>query len=185
MPGSKPMTEKKSLRKNFEDVQSAYREDGERAKVRYQSVSALVSGLRCETQTRKFKLTIDEKETLGGTDMGPNPVELILTALGACQEITYRLYADLLGIPLDGITVEVSGDIDLCGFYAVDDETRPGYTNITADVVADSPASDDDIQRLKAAVEQHCPVLDIIGNATPVTVTIRKKDIAASVMHAL
>lgn len=39
MPGSKPMTEKKSLRKNFEDVQSAYREDGERAKVRYQSVS--------------------------------------------------------------------------------------------------------------------------------------------------
>jgi uncharacterized OsmC-like protein len=179
------MTEKKSLREKFEGIQSAYHEDGERAKLRYRSVSALVSGLRCETQTGAFKLTVDERESMGGTNMGPNPVELILTALGACQEITYRLYADLLGIPLDGITVEVSGDIDLCGFYAVGDEARPGYTNITADVVVDSPASDDDIQRLKAAVEKHCPVLDIIGNATPVTVTIRKKDIAASVMHAL
>ena len=179
------MTEKKSFRKKFEALQSSYREDGELAKTRYRSVSALVSGLRCETQTRNFKLTVDEREMLGGTDMGPNPVELILSALGACQEITYRLYADLLGIPLDGITVEVTGDIDLCGFYAVDDETRPGYTNITADIVIDSPASDEDVERLKQAVDQHCPVLDIIGNATPVTITIRKKDIAASIMHAL
>ena len=179
------MTEKKSFRKDFEGVQSSYREDGDRAKMRYRSVSALVSGLRCETQTRNFKLTVDERKKLGGTDMGPNPVELILTALGACQEITYRLYADLLGIPLDGITVEVTGDIDLCGFYAVDDEARPGYTNITADVVIDSPASDEDVKRLKQAVDQHCPVLDIIGNATPVTVNIRKKDMAASAMHAL
>ena len=179
------MTEKKSFRKKFEALQSSYREDGELAKTRYRSVSALVSGLRCETQTRNFKLTVDEREILGGTDMGPNPVELILSALGACQEITYRLYADLLGIPLDGITVEVTGDIDLCGFYAVDDETRPGYTNITADIVVDSPASDEDVERLKQAVDQHFPVLDIIGNATPVTITIRKKDIAASIMHAL
>jgi putative redox protein len=30
---------------------------------------------------------------LVGTDKAPNPVEYVLAALGACQEITYRLYA--------------------------------------------------------------------------------------------
>lgn len=179
------MSEKKSFKKEFEDFQSTYRTDAERAKVRYRSVSALVDGLRCEAQTRNFKITVDERKLLGGSDAGPNPMELILTALGACQEITYRLYADLLGIPLDGITVEVTGDIDLCGFFSVDDETRPGYLGIVADVIVDSPASDEDIQRLKEAVESHCPVLDIIGNATPVTISLRKKDIGASAMHAL
>ncbi len=179
------MSEKKSFKKEFESFQSTYREDGDRAKVRYRSISALVDGLRCEAQTRDFKLTVDERTLLGGTDKGPNPMELILTALGACQEITYRLYADLLGIPLDGVVVEVTGDVDLCGFFSVDDEARPGYMGITADVIVDSPASDEDIQRLKDAVETHCPVLDIIGNATPVAVTLRKKDIASSAMHAL
>lgn len=179
------MSKKKSFKPEFEEFQSAYRKDAQRAKVRYRSVSSLVDGLRCEAQTRNFKQTIDERTLLGGTDAGPNPMELVLTALGACQEITYRLYADLLGIPLDGISIEVTGDIDLCGFFSVDDEARPGYTGITADVIVDSPASDEDIQRLKEAVESHCPVLDIIGNATPVIVTIRKKDIASAAMHAL
>jgi len=179
------MTDKGSFKEKVEAFQSKYRADAERAKVQYRSISALVEGLQCSTQTRNFNLTLDEQESLGGTDRGPNPVELILTALGACQEITYRLYADLLEIPMDGIVVEVTGDIDLCGFLAVDDEARPGYSNITADVVIDSPASDADIERLKAAVEAHCPVFDIVSNATPVIVNIRKKNITESAMHAL
>lgn len=174
-----------SFKQEFEGIQSSYRDDPKLARVRHRSVSSLVDGLRCEAQTRGFKLTIDERQMLGGTDQGPNPVELVLSAFGACQEITYRLYADLLGIPLDGISVEVTGDIDLCGFFDVDDAARPGYSNITADVIVDSPASEADIQRLKDAVDEHCPVLDIISNATPVTVNVRKKDIAASAMHAL
>ena len=76
-----------------------------------------------------------------------------------------------------------SGDVDLCGFFSVDDETRPGYSGIAAEVIIDSPASDDDIERLKEAVESHCPVLDIIGNATPVAVTVRKKDVAPAAMQ--
>jgi uncharacterized OsmC-like protein len=42
------------------------------------------------SQIRGFKTTIDEPLELGGTDSGPNPVELLLAALGGCQEIVYR-----------------------------------------------------------------------------------------------
>jgi len=111
---------------------------------------------------------------LGGADKGPNPVELVLSALGTCQEITYRLYADKMNIPVTGIEVEVLGDVDLRGFFAVDDDVRPGYMGITANVKIESTASDEDITRLKDAVDAHCPVLDIVSNPTPIKTIIEK-----------
>jgi uncharacterized OsmC-like protein len=35
--------------------------------------------------------TIDEPESLGGTDNGANPVEHLLASLGACQVITFQV----------------------------------------------------------------------------------------------
>jgi uncharacterized OsmC-like protein len=98
----------------------------------------------------------------------------VLSALGSCQEITYRLFADKMDIPVTGIEVEVLGDIDLRGFFAVDDNIRAGYTHITANVRIESTASDEDIARLKEAVDAHCPVLDILSNSTPVKINVEK-----------
>ena len=179
------MAKKISPKDGFEKFQASYRANSDQAKVKFRSVSALVNGLEVETQIRRFKITMDEKESLGGTDKGPNPMELVLSAYGACQEITYRLHADLMEIPLDGITVEVTGEVDLCGFFSIDDEARPGYTGITTEIVIDSPASDEDIERLTQAVHKHCPVLDIIKNAPPITFTVHKKDLTAVAGHAL
>jgi putative redox protein len=163
-----------SYKEGFEGFQAVFGESPEKAKAQFQSSSHLVEGLMCEASSRDFSMIIDEPEMLGGTDKGPNPVEVVLSALGACQEITYRLYADLLEIPVTGIKVEVTGDIDLCGFFAVNDDTRPGYSNITANVQIEGPASEADIQRLKDTVDEHCPVLDINSNQTPVTVNVPK-----------
>ena len=55
------MKKRTSFKQEFEGVQSSYREDPKQGRVRYRSVSALVDGLRCEAQTRGFKLTIDER----------------------------------------------------------------------------------------------------------------------------
>lgn len=158
---------------NFKDVftatQSALRNNRDQTTAVFESTTRQLNGLLSEAAIRSFKLAVDEPPQLGGTDKGPNPVELILAALGTCQEITYRLYADTLGIPLNGVSVKITGRLDLCGFFAVDDGVRPGFKDIHAAVTLDSPASADEIERLKATVDRHCPVLDILRNPTPVT----------------
>ena len=163
-----------SFKEGFEGFQSVFSQEPEKAKAVFRSTSHLVDGLKCEVRSGDHSMTIDEPEVLGGTNQGPNPVEVVLSALGACQEITYRLYADKLEIPVTGVEVEVLGEIDLCGFFAVDDNVRPGYTDIMANVKIESTASDEDIQRLIEAVDAHCPVLDIISNSTPIKINVEK-----------
>ncbi|MEB4781503.1 hypothetical protein P5G60_07075 [Paenibacillus jamilae] len=53
------------------------------------SAKKLPEGLQVETNSnsRGFKILIDEPEDMGGTDKGINPVETLLCALGACQSI--------------------------------------------------------------------------------------------------
>lgn len=156
-----------SFKPVFEGVHEALKTGEAPALATFAVDSRQVSGLRSEVQARDFSYTVDEPPELGGSDQGPNPVEYILGGLAACQEITYRLYADKLGIPLDGVSVKVKGDIDLRGFFAVDDQIRPGFQNVTVEVEFDSPASDSKLQELKKTVDAYCPVLDILRNATP------------------
>ena len=88
--------------------------------------------------------------------------------LWRCQEITYRAYASALGIPLEGVSVRLEGDIDLRGFFAVDDSVRPGYENVRGTVTLESSASEDELKTLRDVVNAHCPVLDIISRQVPV-----------------
>ena len=163
------MSDLKSL---IVETQGAFRADPAAAQATFASHSQLKEGFHSEAALRDHKVTVDEPASLGGTDKGPNPVELILAALGTCQEITYRAYAAALGVPLDGVRVELAGDLDLRGFFAVDESVRPGYQGIRGTVHLTSSASRESLEQLRQAVNAHCPVLDIIANPVPVALDI-------------
>lgn len=157
----------------FSGTQAALGAEPEQAQAVFQAQSRLGEGLNSTVAVRQFSVGVDEPLALGGQDTAPNPVEYILAALGSCQEITYRLYSDALGIPLNGVSVQLTGAIDLRGFFNVAPGVRPGYQNIEAEVILDSPAPAEDLARLKDIVDRHCPVLDILQNRTPVQLSLR------------
>lgn len=100
------------------------------------------------------------------------PTLRVLQALAQCHEQTYRLYAEALGIPLDGVQVKLQAALDLRGLYAAADKIRAGFSNLHATVEISSPADIYEIERLRVTVERHAPVLDIVRNPTPVRIEL-------------
>jgi putative redox protein len=154
-------------------TQADLRANADHALTTFAADSRQVEGLRSETRIRQFSVTVDEPPSLGGTDAGPNPVELVLAALATCQEITYRAYATALGIPLDSVSVKLEGALDLRGFFAVKDGVRAGFNNVRGTVNLKSSAPAAELAKLKEVVDAHCPVLDILRAPVPVDLELK------------
>ena len=65
-------------------------------------------GFRHTVKIRGHELTVDEPTEQGGTDAGPEPLELLAASLASCTAVTMELYARRKGWDIGG--VEVSCD---------------------------------------------------------------------------
>lgn len=64
--------------------------------------------LRTEVQAGSHALVADEPSSVGGTDAGPTPYDLLLAALGACTGMTLRMYADRKEWSLEQVRVHLT-----------------------------------------------------------------------------
>jgi uncharacterized OsmC-like protein len=120
----------------------------------------------------KYSVEADEPATLGGQNTAPNPVEYYLASLLSCQIVTWRFWAEKLGIAYDDITARAEGDLDVQGFFGFDDAVRAGFGEVRIVVTVRGPETQDRYRELQEAVDAHCPVLDITRNTTPVQTTL-------------
>jgi len=114
-----------------------------------------------EATARQHKVLVDEPAALGGDDTAMNPVELLLSALGACQSIVARTYAKQFDIDLKDFQVELEGDLDTDGFLGKAD-VRPGYSEIRATYHIDTDAPEEKVEEFIEFLEKHCPVGDTL-----------------------
>ncbi|WP_437583176.1 OsmC family protein [Paramicrobacterium sp. CJ85] len=122
----------------------------------------------------KHTFTIDEPAPLAGDDAAASPVEYALGALISCQIVVYRLYAQNLGIQVDDIRATAEGDLNVTGLFGIDENVRPGFSDVRLTITVTGPETQERYDELHAAVDAHCPVLDLFANTTPVSVNVVK-----------
>ncbi|PJJ70523.1 putative OsmC-like protein [Diaminobutyricimonas aerilata] len=120
----------------------------------------------------KHEFVVDEPAALAGDDVAASPVEFALGALISCQVVVYRLYAQALGIRVDEIDISAEGDLDVRRLFGIDESVRAGFSEVRLAVRLSGPESAEKYEELKAAVDAHCPVLDLFANPTPVVVSL-------------
>lgn len=124
-----------------------------------------------EYQSARVEIAVGTHRGVGGLHDAPNPGELLCTTLAACQDSTVRMVANVLGLRLTGLTVEVEGDVDLRGTLAVDPTVRVGFQSMRCrtrlTVAADTPPRT--VALLLAAAERSCVVLDTLRRGVDVT----------------
>lgn len=131
-----------------------------------------VGAVATEVQAGRHEFAVDEPAALAGDDLAASPVEVALGALISCQVVVYRLYAHALGIQLDDIDVQAEGDLDAARLFGKDESVRPGFSEVRLLVHLTGPESAERYEELRAAVDAHCPVLDLVQNPTPVTTRV-------------
>ncbi len=99
----------------------------------------------------------DEPKKVGGENLGPDPYEHLLAALGACTSMTIRMYANHKKIPLDDIDItlshsrEHSKDCDDC------DEPSARLDVLSRSITLQGNLSDAQRTRL-LEIADRCPV---------------------------
>lgn len=115
------------------------------------------TGFRTQIRARAHSLVADEPSTVGGTDAGPTPYELLLGALASCTAMTARMYASRKDWPLERVTVQLRSarshekDCERCEAESV------GIGRVERRVAFDGPLSDNQRRRL-LEIADRCPV---------------------------
>ncbi len=102
-------------------------------------------------------LRADEPVSAGGTDTGPSPYDLLCASLGACTAMTVRLYADLKGLPLERVSVELQHE-KIHAADCADCETREGKIDRIERVLRFEGALDDAQRQKLLEIANKCPV---------------------------
>jgi putative redox protein len=63
-----------------------------------------------QIRARNLTFSADEPLDKGGTNLAPNPYELLLAGLGACTSMTLKMYASRKEWPLDAVRVTLRHD---------------------------------------------------------------------------
>jgi uncharacterized OsmC-like protein len=121
-----------------------------------------------------FVLDADEPPILLGRDLGPNPVEYLLTALAACVTTSIVYHAAAKGVSIRSLESRLEGDIDLQGFLGVRDDVPRGYKEIRMYVTIDADAPPEKLEEIVNLGPTYSPVFDTITRAVPVSVKLEK-----------
>ncbi len=164
----------------------AIKENPELAHFEFRAHSEWIDGARSRTEIHEFYgageerapgdgafvLKGDEPSVLLGDNTAPNAVQTVLHGLAGCLAVGVAYHAAARGIEIESLEFDLEGDLDLRGFLGISDDARPGFEDIRVNYRIKTDAPREKIEELCKHVQETSPVLDIIANPVPVSVTL-------------
>ena len=134
-------------------------------------VTRTENGFTTEVQVGPHHLVADEPASVGGSNLGPTPYDLVSAGLGACTGMTLRMYADRKGWPLEAVQVRLEHK----KVYAHDCENcqdpQQKIDQIERIITLTGPLDDKQRQRL-AEIADKCPVHKTLEAGARVVTTL-------------
>ena len=127
------------------------------------TTSGYVVGKEPGKRAKNHSLTTDEPNEVLGGDAGISPAETLISSLAACLTVGYAANAAALGIDLDELSFEITGNGSLEGFMNIGDK-RPGLSDFHIKTIVKSSAPKEKLQELHDYVNEHSPIWDTICN---------------------
>ena len=114
----------------------------------------------------------DFPEFLGGQGRAPAPLAYCFYGAMCCYGATFATQAAMAGVQIDSMTISLDLDVDFRAALGMGD--FPPMSEFKFQLQVDSPASGDDLDRVKQVTDERCPAIWAMNNPVPHNVTIIK-----------
>jgi uncharacterized OsmC-like protein len=154
----------------------AVKDDPANGKLTFTVRSSWKNGLKAEHQlgdyvvgkesgvhVKNHTIQTDEPREILGEDTGISPAETLISSLAACLTVGYAANAAAMGIDIDDMSFEITGNGSLEGFMNIGD-VRPGLKDISVKTHIKSSAPDEKLQELHDYVNLHSPIWDTLSS---------------------
>ena len=140
---------------NFQFRAETEWKSGGHSRTRIQSFHG--AGAEDASRGKPFAMEADEPPVLLGGNAGPNAVEIVLAGLASCLAVGFAYNAAARGIRIEGLTLNVAGNIDLYGFLGLSGKIRPGYRDIRMTCRVKSDTTREQLMELCEYVQKTSP----------------------------
>lgn len=139
-------------------------------------VTARAEESQAVIQAGAFTWRADLPPALGGTNEGPTPTALLLSALAGCAVVFVRdTLAPQLGIRVDAVEATARCETDARGLLGIGG-AEPDLRALSLDVSVESPDGEDAVRRIADVWEQRCPIYLALVKPTYVAVQFRSAE---------
>ncbi len=124
-------------------------------------------GTQMVERKKAYTVVHDFPEQFSGEGKGPTVCENCMASLGACISQTIIAHATAMGVKLDGIRIDVEGDVDIRGFSGVSEDVRPGAQELRINVRLESKsATKEQLDKLYEIGKRFSPAMDTLTHGT-------------------
>ncbi len=116
----------------------------------------------CTISWRNGKLLMDEPESIGGNDLGPDPFSTLLASLAGCTLSTLRMYIDRKGWDIPEINISLN---------LTQENEGELETTISKTITFSTAISAEQKERLLFIAEK-CPISKILKNTINLKTTV-------------